>query len=106
MANGSAAAETAADFDHKNRFVRVSEVLWRQVGGVILVRTVADPEVVELFGTGVLLWLALLEPITAGELGAELATLLGAPADVVARDVRTALADLVHRGLVKQVGAV
>ena len=46
-------------------------MLWRQLDGVVLVRTVADPEVVELFGTGVLLWVALVEPVTAGELAVE-----------------------------------
>jgi hypothetical protein len=77
-------------------------VLWRQVAGVILVRTVADPDIVELFGTGVLLWMALVEPVTASELATELAAVVGAPVDVVILDVRTSLADLVHRGLVTQ----
>jgi coenzyme PQQ synthesis protein D (PqqD) len=91
----------ASDFDEKRRFVR-SPVLWRQVAGVILVRSVADPEIVELSGTGTLLWFALTEPATAGELATELAAVVGAPPDVVARDVSTALADLVHRGIVTQ----
>lgn len=81
-------------------------MLWRQVAGVILIRTVAEPEIVELSGTGVLLWLALVEPITAGELATELAAVMGAPGDVVVGDVRTALADLVHRGFVTQRGVV
>ncbi len=51
--------------DRASRFVRAPEVLWRQLDSVVLVRTVADPEVVELFGTGVLLWVALVEPVTA-----------------------------------------
>ena len=77
-------------------------MLWRQLTGVTLVRTVADPEIVELCGTGVLLWMALVEPVTAGELATELAAVVGTPVDVVTPDVRTALADLVHRGVVTQ----
>ena len=99
-----APAETASDFDHESRFVRAPEVLWRQLAGVILIRTVADPEIVELFGTGVLLWVALVQPVTAAELATELAAVVGAPVDVVVRDIRTALADLMHRGLVTQIG--
>jgi len=106
MANGSPPTETAVDSDHESSFVRAPEVLWRQVAGVILIRTVAEPEIVELSGTGVLLWLALVEPITAGELATELAAVMGAPGDVVVGDVRTALADLVHRGFVTQRGVV
>ena len=102
MATGSAPAETTSDFDHGNHFVRAPEVLWRQVADRILVRTVADPEIVELFGTGVFLWVALVEPVTAGELARELAAVVGAPADVVIRDLRIALADLVHRGVATQ----
>ena len=79
-------------------------MLWRQLEGVVLIRTVADPEVVELYGTGVLMWMALAEPVSAGELTAELAAVLEAPVDVMARDVRTALADLVQRGVVTQLG--
>jgi hypothetical protein len=69
---------------------------------VTLIRTVDDSQIVELWDTGVLLWAALGEPITADELATDLAALVGAPLDVVARDVRTALADLVRRGVVTQ----
>ena len=48
--------------DVERRFVRAPEVLWRQVADLILLRTVADPEIAQLSGTGVLLWLALVEP--------------------------------------------
>lgn len=106
MANGSAPAEATSDFDHESCFVRAPEVLWRQLADVILVRTVADPGIVELSGTGVLLWVALVEPVTAGELATELADVVGAPVEVVARDVRTALADLVQRGVVTQLEVV
>jgi hypothetical protein len=74
--------------------------LWRELAGVTLVRTVDLPEVIELWGTGVLLWAALVEPATADELAAELAALVGTPVDVVTDDVRHALADLVRRGVV------
>lgn len=104
VTSGSAAAETTSDFDPQSRFVRAAEVLWRRLADVILVRTVADPEIVELLGTGVLLWVALVEPVTVGELAAELAAVVGAPVDIVTRDVRGALADLVRRGLVRQLG--
>jgi hypothetical protein len=100
MTTGSAPAETASDSDCEGLFVRAPEVLWRQLVGVILIRTVADPEIIELFGTAVLLWLALAEPISAGELATELAAVVGAPVDLVARDVRTALTDLMQRGVV------
>lgn len=88
--------------EREGRFVRSSQVLWRQVADVVLLRTVTDAQIVELSGTGVLLWLALVEPITARELGTQLAAVIGAPVDVVARDVQTALADLVNRGLVTE----
>src|SRR5690348_5572211 len=96
-------AATATDFDPGRRFVRATDVLWRRSAGVVMVRTVARSEVLELSGTGVLLWLALGEPITAGELAEELAVLVGAPVSVVADDVLHALADLVQRGLVTEV---
>ncbi len=101
MGNGPAATiSTGADLDGESRFVRAPDVLWRQSADVVLIRTLSDPTVIELGGTGVLLWLALVEPVTARELAAELAEVLGAPADVVTADVHRALADLVHRGFV------
>ena len=105
MANDGVPAEKAAGFDPESRFVRNPGVLWRQVAGVILLRTVDGPQTVELFGTGVLLWLALAEPITAGELAAELAAVIGVPVEIVTPDVQAALADLAARGLVTQLGA-
>jgi hypothetical protein len=76
------------------------------VADAVLVRTVADPEIVELNGSGVLLWTALIEPLTPGELARELSVVADAPFDVVARDVRTALTDLVRRGLVTKLGVM
>lgn len=105
MADASGPTVSGAGFDNGDRFVRDPGVLWRDAAGVTLVRRVDDPEVVELFDTGVLLWLALLEPVTARELTNELAEVLGAPAAVVARDVDTALADLVRRRLVTRLEA-
>jgi hypothetical protein len=105
MANGSVPAEATTVFNPESRFVRAGGVLWRQVADVILVRTVADPEIVELKGAAALLWIALVEPVTADELASDLAAVAGAAVDVVARDVRIAVADLVHRGLVTVLGA-
>lgn len=82
------------------RFARAPDALWREMAGVTLIRTVDLPEVVELRGTGLLLWAALVEPATADELGADLAAVLDAPVDVVARDVRAALDELVRRRVV------
>jgi hypothetical protein len=104
MGDGPAPAGIAANLDPGTRFVRAPNLLWRQSAGVILARTVADAEIVEVSGTGLLLWLALLEPVSADDLTGELAAVLGVPDEVLARDVRTALADLVHRGLVTQLG--
>ena len=67
-----------------------------------LVRTVDNPDVVELWGTGALLWTALFAPVTIDELASDLAALVDAPKDVVWRDVQSALAELVHRGVVAQ----
>jgi len=105
MTNASVPVGTTPDFDPDARFVRAPEVLWRQLADATLARTVANPEIVELRGTGVLLWMALVEPVTARALARELAAAVGAPADVVAHDVRAALADLVHRGLVTRLAA-
>ena len=102
MAKRSAPAGTTSDSNQESRFVRAPEVLWRQLADAVLIRTVANPDVVELFGTGVLLWAALVEPVTVADLATELAAVVGAPLDVVAPDVRTALADLAGRGLVTQ----
>jgi len=102
MADGSGPAGRAPDFGHKVRFVRARESLWRELAGVTLVRTVDDSEVVELWGTGTLLWTALAEPVTLDELALALAAVVDAPPDVVARDVRGALTDLVNRRVVKQ----
>lgn len=103
MAGGSPSNEIAADLDPRALLVRSPEALWRQAGRVVLVRTVSDPEVVELFDTAVLLWLALVEPITVSELAVELAAVVGVPVEDVAPDVRAAAADLLRRGLVAQV---
>lgn len=84
----------------ESRYVRAPGVLWRQSADVMLVRTVSDPDILELSGTGLLLWLALVEPATAAELAADLADAVGAPVSVVARDVRAALTGLEQRGLV------
>jgi coenzyme PQQ synthesis protein D (PqqD) len=103
MTAGSPPKDIAADLDPSALLVRSPEVLWRQAGRVVLARTVSDPEVVELFGTGVLLWLALVEPITVAELAVELAAAVDVPVEVVATDVRAAVADLLRRGLVTRV---
>jgi hypothetical protein len=103
MAAGSPSDDIASDLDPAALLVRSPEALWRQAGRVVLVRTVADPHVTELFDTGVLLWLALVEPITASELAVELAAVVGVPVEVVAPDVRAAVADLLRRGVVTQV---
>jgi coenzyme PQQ synthesis protein D (PqqD) len=102
MRSGPTPGDSASDSDQAACFVRAQESLWRQLAGVTLVRTVDNPEVVELWGTGLLLWAALVEPVTADELASDLAALVDAPLDVVARDVREALADLVRRGVVMQ----
>jgi hypothetical protein len=103
MPSGSAPDETASDVCDGTQFIRARETLWRQLSDVTLVRTVDDPDVVELWGTAALLWMALAEPVTAGDVAADLAALTDAPLDVVARDVRTAIADLVRRGVVIRV---
>ena len=90
----------AGDLDAGRRFARAPDSLWRQLADVVLVRTVADPQIVELSGTGFLLWVALVEPGTAGELASELAAVVSAPMDVVAADVGRGLAELVRRGVV------
>lgn len=102
MASGSGPVDRASDFGPEVRFVRAPESLWRELAGVTLVRTVDDPEVVELWGSGVLLWAALVEPVTADELASDLAAVAGAPVDLVVRDVHDALTDLLHRGVVKK----
>ena len=104
MTDGEAPVENASNFGHDSHFVRRQDTLWRQVAGAILVRTVADAEIFELNGSGVLLWIALEDPVTADELIAELAGNVGAPAELVAVDVRAALGDLLHRGLVTRGG--
>jgi hypothetical protein len=106
VTRGSGPADTASPLHEAARFVRTEESLWRQVADVTLVRTVNQPDVVELRGTGALLWVALVEPVTVAELAADLAEAIGAPLDIVSRDVQVALADLVHRGVVTQLGEI
>lgn len=105
MGQATPSPDTACGFDPETRFVRGADVLWRRVAGVILVRTVDNPEVVELSGTGLLLWLALHEPVTARELAADLAAAVGGAVDVVAADVQAALVELARRGFVTPGGA-
>src|SRR5262245_22821723 len=100
MASNPTPGVTGPAFEDRPRFVRAPDALWRELAGVTLVRTVDLPDVVELWGTGVLLWAALVEPASADELGAELAAVTGAPVDVVTGDVREALADLWRRRVV------
>jgi hypothetical protein len=52
---------------NEDRFVRAPGVLWRRSADVVLARTVADPGIIELGGTGVLLWLALVEPLISSQ---------------------------------------
>jgi hypothetical protein len=103
MADGSPPNDVGSGLDPEALFVRSPEALWRQAGRVVLVRTVSEPHVVELFDTGVLLWLALVEPITARALAAELAAVVDVPVEIVAPDVQSAIADLLRRGVVTQV---
>lgn len=89
-----------------DRFVRASGVLWRQSADVVLARTISDPGIIEVGGTGVLLWLALVEPLTAEQLASELAEVTGAQIEIVAPDVRAALRELEQRNLVTCLEAV
>ena len=100
------AAPVESGSEYESRFIRVREVLWRNVAGSVLVRTVADSDIVELSGTAVLLWLALADALTVGELAAELAGVLDAPLEVVTDDVRSALEELVRRGLIARCDAI
>jgi len=100
MADDSSPTGVTADFGHEDRFVRAPSVLWRQLGRTVLLRTVTEPELVELSGSSVLLWLALARPASAGELASDLSAVVGAPVQVVARDLRPALTDLMQRGFV------
>ena len=102
VGNGATGGEPSSGLDPDRRFVRAPDALWRQVGAVILVRTVSHPEIVELSGTGVLLWLGLLQPTTANELATEVGAAVEVPVEVVASDVLAALGDLVRRGVVTQ----
>jgi hypothetical protein len=104
LTNGATEDGSDSGLDSERRFVRAPDALWRQVGDVVLVRTVSHPEIVELFGTGVLLWLGLLQPTTAAALATELAAVVEVPVEVVTPDVVAALADLVRRGVVTSVG--
>jgi hypothetical protein len=100
MADDSSPSEVAAEFDQEHRFVRTPTVLWRQLARTVLLRTVTEPEIIELSGASVLLWLALAQPASAGELAADLSAVVGAPVEVVARDLGPVLTDLMQRGLV------
>lgn len=102
MATASGPSDTASEFNDDGRFIRAQDSLWRQFADVTLVRTVGNPEVVELWGTGALLWTVLIEPVSVNELASDLASVVDAPLDVVTRDVHNALTELVRRGLVMQ----
>jgi hypothetical protein len=100
MADDCIEPDLAAQFDRDEHFVRAPGVLWRHVAGTVLLRTLTDPGIVELSGSSVLIWLALGNPVSAGELASDLSAVVGARLDVVAAEMRPVLHDLLQRGFV------
>lgn len=82
------------------RYRRSAEVLSRRMPDRVLLLATTDEEVVSLSGTGTVLWDLLAEPAATDELAVALASIYGADAAVVRRDIEPVLAELAERRLV------
>ena len=82
------------------RYCRAASALWRAVPGHLLLSD-AHGEVVDVTGSGALVWELLAAPMEASDLVVEVGRLYGEDASAVETPVRALLADLVARGFVE-----
>ena len=83
--------------------IRDESVSWRDVDGEIVALDVESGDYFTLNGSGRLLWLALLEPVTTDALAQVLCESFEIPQDVACSDATAFLEDLIGR---RVVGAV
>jgi hypothetical protein len=83
---------------------RNSDVLFRNVHGVVLLLDPCDGEVVALGGAGPDLWDLLATPITVGDAVHRLATAYQVPAETITSDVRAVFERLAHHHVLQAAG--
>lgn len=79
------------------RYRRADEVVWRQAHGNVYIQPPGSRDVVVLAGTGTDVWHAFAAPKTIDEVARDLTVGHESPTEVVARDIASAVADLVER---------
>ena len=83
---------------------RAHDVVWRVTATDVVVFSRAARELLRLSGTGVALWDATATPVSWTQLVQQLALRFGVEADVVDRDLRPAVAELVRHGVITSSG--
>jgi hypothetical protein len=80
----------------ETRWTRHPESLWRATGDTVVVLPGAgdDPTPLSISGSAARLWELLAQPVSLGELAAQLADAYGADAEVIAADLAPVLEDL------------
>jgi hypothetical protein len=80
---------------HRMRYQRSPRVLWRFTARGVLLLSPADGQLVELNGSGRVMWEALRQPRTLDEAATELGSHFGLPAEQVRAAIRPVLDELV-----------
>ena len=83
--------------------LRDAAVSWRDVDGEVVALDIESGEYLSLNGSGRVLWLALVEPVSMDELGALLVETFGISESLGRADASVFVADLESRALVDEV---
>ena len=83
--------------------LRDAAVSWRDVDGEVIALDVESGEYLSLNGSGRVLWLALVEPVSLDELGTLLVETFGVSEALGRADASTFIADLDQRALLDEV---
>ncbi|HEY4929189.1 MAG TPA: PqqD family protein [Acidimicrobiales bacterium] len=90
--------------DLPGRFrLRDAAISWREVDGEVIALDVESGEYLSLNGSGRILWMALVEPVSIEELGKLLTEQFGVSADIASADASAFVSDLVERSLLDEV---
>ena len=81
-------------------YVRSRDVLWRNAGNRLVVRSLKRESLVSLEGSATMLWSFLARPISLDDLVAAMAAHYAVDVDTVSDAVAQAVEDLEHAGLV------
>jgi hypothetical protein len=83
--------------------LRDGAVSWRDVDGEVIALDIGSGEYLSLNGTGRILWMALVEPVSVEELGSLLTEAFDVSEDIATADASAFVADLADRSLLDEV---